>query len=85
MPFARFDNGPILRIGAFWARELPVDGRRVLRAAIAGGAPAVNEVLVVRDEGGTMIRETEPTDPVGRTWTGPLDVPGVCVSARPAI
>ena len=80
----RFDDAPIVRIGAFWARELPAVGRRILHAAIAGGAPAANEVLVVRGEDGTVIRQVEPTDPVGRTWTGPLDVPGVCVSARPA-
>ncbi|MBW2460673.1 MAG: hypothetical protein JRH11_03435 [Deltaproteobacteria bacterium] len=80
---ARFDSEPIVRIGAFWARELPPAGtRRVLRARITGRAPVADEVYVARgDDNDTVIRSVRPNDPRGRVWTGPLEVPGICVAA----
>lgn len=83
--FARFNDGRILRIGAFWGREMPTDGsRRFLRAQLSGRAPRPDDLLVQPgegEEGGTTVGA--PPGPSAQTearaWIGPLEIPAVCV------
>ncbi len=75
----RFNGERILRIGAFWARQMPSDGsRRALRATVTGEAPSDAGTLVYSAEGGA-VRTASPSDERGRVWTGSLELPAVCV------
>ena len=58
--FERQDGMRIVRIGAFWGRELPPEeSRAYLRARVNGGAPTGPETLVVEisDDGSVDVRE----------------------------
>ncbi len=75
------DGGRILRIGAFWSREMPADGsRRQLRALITGRAPLPDDlpVTVGDHEEGMAVSDSREA-PQGRAWTGPLELPPVCI------
>jgi hypothetical protein len=71
--FGSMMGGRILRIGAFWGRELPSNGsRRFLRARVTG-SPAL--VAAVTYEG----EEPAATSTPASVWVGSLDVPLVCI------
>lgn len=70
-PFEKMKDARILRIGAFWGREL--DGsRRLLRSKVMG-VPKLEGAAAYEGQ------ELATNVPPGRVWTGPLEVPGVCV------
>lgn len=72
-PFGSMNGGRILRIGAFWGRELPGGGaRRSLRAVVVGG-PANPDAAPLAGSA------SAPTTARGRPWTGRLELPPVCV------
>lgn len=76
--FARFDGRRILRIGAFWGREMPTDGaRRFLRGQVVGRAPRPGDLLVETEGDELTVRDSAGTD--ARAWTGPLELPAVCI------
>ena len=79
--FSTMSGKRVLRIGAFWGRELPSDGsQRFLRATVVGRAPEADDLWVRFGEGdeGTRVGAA-PTEPPGRAWTGSVDLPGVCI------
>lgn len=74
--FDEFSGRRVLRVGTFWAREMPTDGSHVLlRATLAGRAPLEADTALVDG----VARTASPDDPRGRAWIGTLEVPPVCV------
>lgn len=71
--FGKMASARTIRIGAFWGRELPSDGsRRFLRGVIAAG-PTHPEAPAYAGN------EPAVKPPPARAWTGPLQVPAVCL------
>lgn len=80
---ARPDGVFVVRVGAFWGREIPAaDPRAYLRARVTGAPPSDEETFPVElseEDGSALARVASPTDPRGRPWIGSLELPGVCV------
>jgi len=71
-PFETMMGGRILRIGAFWGRQLPSDGsRRFLRGQVTG-APALDGAIAYEGNAPAAM-------PRGRVWIGRLELPAVCI------
>ena len=80
--FARQDDVRVVRIGAFWGRELPsVTARASIGARVSGSAPSEEDTLVaaLSEDGTVSVRIATSSDPRGRPWLGVLQIPSVCI------
>lgn len=70
-----------LRIGAFWARQMPTDGRAArfyVRTRTSATALASPATLVRNRDGSHTAQQTIP-GPRFAVWRGSIEVPSVCV------
>jgi hypothetical protein len=77
--FEEFCGRRVVRIGTFWAREMPSDGSRRFLCAQVTGERARRADHMASGDGRSLPPGDARSTLRGRAWKASLDVPGVCI------